>query len=403
MFSVTEKGQTLFIVQLVCLYIVWAVTALRMLALLRRRADSGGYLREDAFMDLAVLLYTVLAVVVLHGVAGGGIGKHVDKITAAEAAIAFRAWFICELLYGPLTAVVRTSILLVLLRLCRSKLDKMILYICLGTNYVFAIAYIFLNLFQCSPPSFFWRQFEDVNLKGSCAHPNMVPNAAIAHSAISAPSDLVTALMVLKLMRHTMLDWRTKVSVMIFLSLGLLDVAIWSVIEPCVGILAGSLPFVRVLFKRRTKKLGIRAERRFELVELPVSGGIQVSTTWECKSGTQPTLGGFCGLPLTTGQVPCLIDALGDVGCQLDDIACSCKPEHQSAIKANASLCLLGHCSAQDALNAKEKAEAVCVMASGAIARNPVTFYHQPGVIITGLAFAVEMSRVYLAFDQVHS
>ncbi|KAK8144722.1 hypothetical protein G3M48_005414 [Beauveria asiatica] len=310
MFSVSGKGQALFIVQLVCLHIVWTVTALRVLARLRRQTGTAIYLREDAFMDAAVLLYTILAVVALHAVAGGGIGKHVDSISVAEATVAFRAWFICELLYGPLSAVVRTSILLFLLRLRPSQLDRIVLYACLATIYLFTTVYFFLNLLQCSPPSFFWRQFAEADLQGSCAHPHMVPKAAIAHSAVSAPSDWVTALMAVKLMRQSMLDSRTKTVVMVFLSLGAVagavmivripfvqllemtpdflystvDVAMWSVMEPCIGIVAGSLPFVRMLFGQRRKGPNRRAESGLDLPELPASGGIHVSTTWEVQS-----------------------------------------------------------------------------------------------------------------------
>ncbi|KAJ4161637.1 uncharacterized protein LMH87_007664 [Akanthomyces muscarius] len=253
------------------------------------------------------ILYTTLAVVALNGVAAGGIGKHVDDITVTEATIAFRAWFICELLYGPLSAAVRTSILLVLLRLKPSRLDKMVLYTCLAVMYLFTTVYFLLNLFQCSPPSFFWRQFGEVDLEGSCAHPDMVPKAAIAHSAVSAPSDWLTALMAVKLMRQSMREWRKQMTLVIFLTLGALagavmiaripfvqlleitpdflyrtvDVAMWSVIEPCVGIVAGSLPFVRVLFGKRKPKSDSRSRRAIEIPELE---GIQVHTTWEVRS-----------------------------------------------------------------------------------------------------------------------
>ena len=55
MFSVTEKGQALFMIQLVCLHVVWSVTVLRVLARLRRQTGTGTYLREDGFMDAAVV------------------------------------------------------------------------------------------------------------------------------------------------------------------------------------------------------------------------------------------------------------------------------------------------------------------------------------------------------------
>ena len=165
-------------------------------------------------------MYVVLAGVDLPGIVLGGIGKHAKDITVAEAAVAFRAWFICELLYAPLSAAIRTSIALVLLRLNPPRQLRYALYGCLAIMYVFTVIYFVLNLLQCSPPSYFWRQFIDLDLPGSCSHPHYVPSAAIAHSALSAASDwFIAVCCVLLLSRSSMGKWR-RTAMMIFLALG---------------------------------------------------------------------------------------------------------------------------------------------------------------------------------------
>ncbi|EXU95699.1 hypothetical protein X797_011214 [Metarhizium robertsii] len=195
----TDQKKKLFIVQVVCLVILWVfVVPLRIWSrILTKRGRSWKELPwvEDALMLQALLLYTLMAGFALQGIIDGGIGKHASEMGAHEAYVAFRAWFICELIYGPLSALVRTSIAVLILRFSPSKTQKWILYACLGIVYTFTIVYFFINLLQCSPPSYFWMQFENFNMEGSCGNPHLLPNAAIAHSVIAAVSDLTISVL----------------------------------------------------------------------------------------------------------------------------------------------------------------------------------------------------------------
>lgn len=183
------------------------------------------YSREPGPANCQKVLYTVLAGFALHGIVAGGIGKHANEIRPEEATIAFRAWFVWESLYGPLSAAVRTSIALFLFKLRPSDAAKKALYGCLGTIYAFTVAYILINVLQCSPPSYFWRQFEDIDAVGSCPNPHMVPKAAIAHSVLAALSDWLIALLTFLLLRRSMMGkWKKTVTV-VFLSLG--TVYVW--------------------------------------------------------------------------------------------------------------------------------------------------------------------------------
>ncbi|KID59155.1 hypothetical protein MAN_10878, partial [Metarhizium hybridum] len=268
----------------------------------------------------------------LQGIIDGGIGKHASEMGAHEASVAFRAWFICELIYGPLSALVRTSIAVLILRFSPSKTQRWILYACLGTVYTFTIVYFFINLLQCSPPSYFWMQFENFNMEGSCGNPHLLPNAAIAHSVIAAVSDLTISVLSActieknlmgsptittsdekpqqNKMRTKLTELRrnkTKMVIMLFLVLGgaaggvmlvriryirileitpdflyrTVDVAMWSLIEPCVGILAGSLPYIRSLpiFHRRPRKAATL--RCTQVNDLPSATEIMVKSDVE--------------------------------------------------------------------------------------------------------------------------
>jgi hypothetical protein len=87
----------------------------------------------------------------------------------------------------------------------------------------FSLFYFFLVIFQCRPVSFFWGQYEGE--KGSCINPAAVPDASIAHSAVSFTADWILGLLPIFLIHHLQMNFRTKVSVAGVLSLGLLYVS----------------------------------------------------------------------------------------------------------------------------------------------------------------------------------
>jgi hypothetical protein len=84
----------------------------------------------------------------------------------------------------------------------------------------FSVFYFFLVLFQCSPVSFFWDQYE--GKKGGCIDPAVVPDSSIVHSVVSFTADWILGLLPVALLWHLKMDTRTKVSVAGLLSLGLL-------------------------------------------------------------------------------------------------------------------------------------------------------------------------------------
>jgi hypothetical protein len=61
-------------------------------------------------------------------------------------------------------------------------------------------------------------------MKGSCINPAAVPDASIAHSAVSFSADWVLGLLPIALIWKLQMNRRTKVSVAAILGLGLLSV-----------------------------------------------------------------------------------------------------------------------------------------------------------------------------------
>lgn len=117
---------------------------------------------------------------------------------------------------------VRLSIAVFLLRICVKSIYKIIIYATLGMVIAYSIFYCFLVIFQCSPVSFFWGQYE--GMAGSCIGPAIIPNASIVHSVVNFIADWVFCLLPIALIWNLQMNMRTKVSVATLLSLGLLFV-----------------------------------------------------------------------------------------------------------------------------------------------------------------------------------
>jgi hypothetical protein len=154
------------------------------------------------------------------GVTEGGTGKHKSALTIPQAIYSLRAWYICEAMYVPITLAIRTSICIFLLRIAAGRIYKWVIYINLAAIWAISIAFFIVLVAQCNPPSYFWEQL--LGKPGHCISPNIVPDMTVAHSAISALSDFTIALLPAVLLRNVQINLRTKVTIALLLSMGIL-------------------------------------------------------------------------------------------------------------------------------------------------------------------------------------
>jgi hypothetical protein len=134
--------------------------------------------------------------------------------------IALHAWLLCEVIYAPLSALIRTSIAVFLLRIAAVRAHKYIIYGNLLSIWILATVYFFTLLFQCNPVSYFYEQV--LGHPGSCIDPDIVPRATIAQSVISAITDFILALLPISILWDIRLNKRTKAGVAALLGLGFL-------------------------------------------------------------------------------------------------------------------------------------------------------------------------------------
>jgi hypothetical protein len=138
------------------------------------------------------------------------------------ASISLQAWYICEVLYSPLSAAIRCSIALFLYKLAVQRIHQIYIWINIGVVLVVSTVYFFIMTFQCYPPSFFWTAV--LGGKGKCLDPRIVPNASIVYSVLMAISDLALAILPVWMLWNVKLNKRTKASIAVLLSMGTVSV-----------------------------------------------------------------------------------------------------------------------------------------------------------------------------------
>ncbi|POS70880.1 integral membrane protein [Diaporthe helianthi] len=265
-----DRRTQLFIVMTVMLGLAWILVLLRAYV---RVIMIKNVAADDWWMLASILAYTGYSIVALWGLIDGGTGKHISDLKVEETLVGLKAWYICEVMYALVSAMVRTSVALFLHRVATETLHKWVVWINLATIYIISLVFTFIAIFQCNPPSYFYEQV--LGKPGGCMDIDVLPNAVIAHSVIGAVTDLVFAALPVAMLWDVQLNKRTKIVVALLLSMGAVagialvvripfvkklaitpdflyetvDVAIWSVMEPSLGIIAGCMATLRPLFK----------------------------------------------------------------------------------------------------------------------------------------------------------
>ncbi|KAG7105258.1 hypothetical protein HYQ44_016570 [Verticillium longisporum] len=266
-----DRSHELFYVQLVFLLVAGISVLIRIYVktfLVRHNAP------DDYLIYAAFAVYVAYATIAMDGAINGATGKHYAlRYTMDQAARSLRGWYLCMVLYAPITLTIRASVCVLLLRLATSRVHRWIIWANFAVIAAISAAFFFILVFQCSPPSHFWTQVYGTD--GHCYSKLIVTYTTTVHSCVSCLSDWCLGLLPIALLWNVKINSRTKVTIAVLLSLGMIagvvllvripyvtrlppgleflyrsiDVAIWSVMEPALGITAACVATFRPLFK----------------------------------------------------------------------------------------------------------------------------------------------------------
>ncbi|TDZ49809.1 hypothetical protein CTRI78_v007810 [Colletotrichum trifolii] len=227
---------------------------------------------DDKLMILLMLIFTAYLVTQIQGVRYGT-GRHRSELTAEQNRQALMYWYICELLYIMSTCLLKISVGYFLLRVSIRRSHVWILRTLMLGTILFGTAYFFMVTFQCVPVSTYWD--ETPRVEGKCFNDRIVIIMTFTASIINCLADWSFGILPLFIVWSLSLPKRTRFLAFAILSFAAIgsaativrsifiptllngddflwattDVALWSTVEPGIGITAASIATLRPLWQ----------------------------------------------------------------------------------------------------------------------------------------------------------
>ncbi|KAH7006752.1 hypothetical protein EDB80DRAFT_841889 [Ilyonectria destructans] len=227
---------------------------------------------DDVFMIVAMALAWVGQGLVIPQVFHGA-GRHIGDVNPASYRIGLKLNFISQPIFLIAICVAKLSIGSSLLRIASTKGYKYLILSIMGVMILYTVGCFFTILFQCSDVRYLW----DSTVKATCWSQRTVQSLSYINTAFNILTDLLFAIVIpVPMLWHLNVHFRTRISLIGILGLGIFasaaavvklayivnygkfgdwlwdsyNLTIWSAVELNVGIIAGSLPSLRPIFKR---------------------------------------------------------------------------------------------------------------------------------------------------------
>ncbi|PVH78534.1 hypothetical protein DL98DRAFT_590278 [Cadophora sp. DSE1049] len=270
------NGPSLVACTVVPFVLTWAFSSVRIYV---RRFVLKIWKIEDWLFLASQAAFSVLAMCAFVATIYGN-GQHLKIVAAKDVPIVMKYWYSSELIYVVTSLLIRLSIGFFLLRICNLKAHVWTIRATMATMIFVSIMYFGFMVFQCKPISYFWHRFTDGT--GKCFSPKLIADLTIVFSVFVAATDLTFGILPIFVIWDLKMNRKTKCIVGGLLTLGILaglsviiriiyinnlsnpeedftfltfKVAIWSIIEPAIGIICMAITTYRPLFKSLADKI----------------------------------------------------------------------------------------------------------------------------------------------------
>jgi hypothetical protein len=125
-----------------------------------------------------------------------------------------------ELTYVVTSMSLKFTVGIFLLRICSLTWHKVTIWAVLISCLVFNLFYVFVAAFQCRPVEYFWEQYTNSTMTGSCLSKQLITSSTYAAVGVNALADWVLGLIPIALVQNLDLGKRQKISVAGILALG---------------------------------------------------------------------------------------------------------------------------------------------------------------------------------------
>ncbi|KAK8177359.1 integral membrane protein [Phyllosticta citrichinensis] len=276
-----DRSQQILAVGVFFLCLCWISVSLR----LYTRAVIVKSFGSDDWTMLASLLFITGYLVCQLGGVYYGTGRMDDDLSPENKRKALQYWFFCELFYAVGSMLLKIAVGIFLLRIAVKRVHILIIYFVNAAAGVFSMAYFLAFLLQCNPVQTFWTIAPN---NEHCLAPTTVVAFTYTASGLSSCADWVYGILPAFIVWDLQMNKRTKIVVVGILSFAAIgstatlvripyiwsmtserdflynttDVAIWSSIEPGVGMTAACIATLRPLLQRILHRTGLSSHSR---------------------------------------------------------------------------------------------------------------------------------------------
>ncbi|TLD37179.1 hypothetical protein E2P81_ATG03991 [Venturia nashicola] len=285
---------TAVVIIIVFLSLAWTTVALRIWT---RAVVVRCFGWDDGTIIISMVLFTVFcaAIMVCAYVTMGDSFLRISDLSPALN------WLMtAEVFYVLTMLVLKISLGLFLLRIMVKRWQQQVVYVAMTTSTLMSTGYFFFACFQCGYThgdawTFFLRK-----LSNQCVTPEQIIVVSYTHAGITAATDLLFTALPLFMLRGSKVMGRERVIVSLILVLGGAGgiascirfkyipklatgglqffaeaqlLAIWSIVEPGLGIMAGCIATLRPLFRTFLRRAMSNAQHEEYVTDETVSLG----------------------------------------------------------------------------------------------------------------------------------
>ncbi|CAM1510056.1 Fc.00g003910.m01.CDS01 [Cosmosporella sp. VM-42] len=251
------------------------ITALATITVVARIYVRGFVIRnpgyDDGFMIFAMALAWAGQGVIVAQVSHGA-GRHLGDVDPLVYQTGMKLNFVSQPIFLIAICVVKLAVGSSLLRIASTKFYKYLIVSIMGFMAFYTIGCFFTLIFQCTDIRILW----DSSVKATCWSKNTLQGLSYTNAALNILTDLLFAIVIpTPMLWNLNVHFRTRVSLIGILGLGVFacaaafvklgyvtnygklgdwlwdsqNITIWTAVELNVGIMAGSLPCLRPIFR----------------------------------------------------------------------------------------------------------------------------------------------------------
>ncbi|TDZ41269.1 hypothetical protein CTRI78_v009792 [Colletotrichum trifolii] len=251
------------------LLLAWVAVGLRIYC---RTFLVRSFGNDDKVMVVLLMLFTVYTALQIYG-GTRGIGLLDNELSAEGRRESLRLWWILELMNVCSTCLLKISVGYFLLRVAIDRIHIWIIWLLMVGTVVFGTTYLLMIAFQCRPISTYWN--ENPRAPDKCWSRQVIYVMTIAATVINTGADFVFGTLPWFIVRSMNMSTGTKIVVVGILGLAAIgstativrafyiptllegtnflhataNFALWSTVEPGIGIVAASIATLRPLYQ----------------------------------------------------------------------------------------------------------------------------------------------------------